>query len=74
MLAHSVGDLDMEPSQRNQRKLKRVVRACILGNAIIWAAVILGTAVVLQGTGLMAKVTPILGVGAAPVAIPKLHQ
>ena len=55
----------MEPSQRNQRNLKRVVRACILGNAIIWAAVILGTAVVLQGTGLMTKMLPILGVGAA---------
>jgi len=33
--------------------------------AIIWAAVILATALVLQGTGLMGKMIPILGGGAA---------
>jgi hypothetical protein len=54
----------MEPSQRNQRNPKRIVRACILGNAIIWAAVILAAAVVLQGTDCMAKMIPILGGGA----------
>jgi hypothetical protein len=39
--------------------------ALILANAIIWAAVIIASAVVLQGTGYFAKLLPILGGGAA---------
>ena len=45
----------------NDRKTGKVTIAV----AIIWAAVILATAVVLQGTGLMGKMIPILGGGAA---------
>lgn len=37
----------------------------ILANAIIWAAVIIAVAVILQGTGWFAKLLPILGGGAA---------
>lgn len=39
--------------------------AVVIGNAIIWGAVILATAYVLAGTGLMSKLIPILGGGAA---------
>jgi hypothetical protein len=39
--------------------------ALILANAIIWAAVLIGAALVLQGTGYFARLVPILGGGAA---------
>jgi hypothetical protein len=39
--------------------------AAIIANAIIWAAVILGTAFKLKGTGLASDVTPIIVGGAA---------
>ena len=39
--------------------------ALILANAIIWVAVLIAAAVVLQGTGYFAKLLPILGGGAA---------
>ncbi|MFH1312350.1 MAG: hypothetical protein ABIJ00_03905 [Candidatus Eisenbacteria bacterium] len=38
--------------------------AAIIANAIIWGAVILGTAFKLKGTGLASDVTPILAGGA----------
>lgn len=37
----------------------------VIGVAIIWAAVIIATSIVLAGTGLMGKMIPILGGGAA---------
>jgi hypothetical protein len=55
----------MDSQERDGKRLRTVVRACILGNAIIWAAVILASAAVLEGTGYMAKMIPILGGGAA---------
>ena len=55
----------MASNDEDRRKLRKVVRACILGNAIIWAGVILASAVVLQGTGHMGEMIPILGGGAA---------
>jgi hypothetical protein len=39
--------------------------ALILANAIIWAAVLIGAALVLQGTDCFARLLPILGGGAA---------
>ena len=42
----------------------RSARAVLIGNAIIWAAVVLATSFVLEGTGLMGKLIPILGGGA----------
>jgi hypothetical protein len=36
----------------------------ILGSAIVWAAIILGTAVVLKGTPYFTQLLPILGGGA----------
>jgi hypothetical protein len=36
----------------------------IIGNAIVWGAVIIATSLVLGGTGLMPRVLPILGGGA----------
>jgi hypothetical protein len=39
--------------------------ALILVNAIIWVAVLIGAAVVLQGTGYLVSVLPILIAGAA---------
>jgi hypothetical protein len=45
----------------NHRKTGSVV----IVNAVIWGAVIVATAYVLSGTGLMSKLIPILGVGAA---------
>jgi hypothetical protein len=39
--------------------------ALILANAIVWVAVLVAVAVVLQGTGYFAKLLPILGGGAA---------
>lgn len=37
----------------------------VLGTTIVWAAVILGTAVVLKGTGYFTQLIPILGAGSA---------
>jgi len=39
--------------------------AAILGTAIIWAGVIIATALVLAGTGYFGQLIPILGGGAA---------
>lgn len=39
--------------------------AFIIANAIVWGAVIIGTSLVLRNSGLMPKVLPILGGGAA---------
>jgi hypothetical protein len=36
----------------------------IIGNAIVWGAVMVGIALILRGTGYMAKILPILGGGA----------
>ena len=44
---------------------KKRIRAFIIGNAIVWGIVIIATALVLKGTGYMAKLLPILGGGAA---------
>jgi hypothetical protein len=44
---------------------KKRIGACIIGNAIVWGVVIIATALVLRGTGLMGKLIPILGGGAA---------
>jgi len=44
---------------------KRLISAAIIGNAIIWAAVILSSAYVLEGTGYMQKLIPVLGGGSA---------
>ncbi len=41
------------------------LNAYILGSAIVWAAILLGTAVVLKGTPYFAQLLPILGGGAA---------
>ena len=43
---------------------KKKVGAFIIGNAIVWGAVIIGVSLVLRGTGFMNKVLPILGGGA----------
>ena len=44
---------------------KKKVRAFIIGNAIVWGVVIIGVSLVIRGTGLMGKLLPILGGGAA---------
>ena len=53
---------------------KRRIGWFIIGNAIIWGAVIVGIALALKGTGLMNKVLPILGGGAgfSVVLLPSL--
>jgi hypothetical protein len=43
---------------------KRKVNIVLLSNAVIWAAVIIGAALALRGTGMMSKLIPILGGGA----------
>ena len=43
----------------------RGVGKVVIGISLIWAAVIIATALVLQGTGLMGPLIPILGGGAA---------
>jgi len=41
----------------------------IIANAIIWAAVLIASAIVLQGTGYMGRMIPILGGGAIAMFI-----
>jgi hypothetical protein len=43
---------------------KKRVGTYIIGNAIVWGAVIIGVSLVLRGTGLMSKLLPILAGGA----------
>ena len=43
---------------------KRRVSAFMIGNAIVWGAVIIGTSLALRGTGYMSKLMPILSAGA----------
>ena len=44
---------------------KKRIGTCIIANAIVWGVVIIATALVLRGTGLMGKLIPVLGGGAA---------
>lgn len=44
---------------------EKVLGPYIIANAIVWGAVIVGTAFILKGTGMMSKILPILGAGAA---------
>lgn len=44
---------------------KKRVGWFIIGNGIVWGLVIIGTALVLRGTGLWGKILPIVGGGAA---------
>ena len=45
--------------------MDRTATAVILGNAIVWAAVLLGAAVVLDGTDCYSQISTILAGGAA---------
>lgn len=57
------GGLKMTESKEKGTSKKRI-GAFIIGNAIVWGLVIISTALVLRGTGLMSKLLPILGGGA----------
>jgi len=48
----------------NSKKRSSKVGYIIIGNAIVWGAVIIITALILRGTGLMSKLIPVLGGGA----------
>ena len=56
-------DTKMTESKEKGTSKKRI-GAFIIGNAIVWGLVIIATALVLRGTGLMSKLLPILGGGA----------
>jgi hypothetical protein len=45
------------------------IGAVVIGLAIIWTAVILGSSMILEGTGYFAELLPILGGGAAASVI-----
>lgn len=45
--------------------MERTASAVVIGNAVVWAAVLLGSAVALQGTAAFPTVAPVLGGGAA---------
>ena len=52
-------------TESNEKKIsKKRVGAFIIGNAIVWGAVMIAISLTLRGTGLMSKVLPILGAGA----------
>jgi hypothetical protein len=55
----------MNADVRYTTQYKKIWRACFLGNAMVWAAVILLSAMVLQGRGLMGGLVPIFAGGAA---------
>ena len=46
-------------------KVESKLATVIIANAIIWGAVLVGSAIVLRGTGLFRHLLPILGGGAA---------
>ena len=52
-----------EKSNEKQNRQKKIA-TFIISNAIVWGAVIIGSAFVLKGTDYMAKLLPILGGGA----------
>jgi|GEM_PF-1571998 len=45
--------------------MNRTGTAVVIGNAIVWAAVLLGSAVALNGTGVFGQISSILAGGAA---------
>ena len=49
---------------KDTKSRKGKVGAYIIGNAIVWGAVMIGVALVLRGTDYMARILPILGGGA----------
>ncbi len=65
-LNHFYNQEDMKMTDLTEKDFsKKRIGACIIGNAIVWGIVIIATALVLRGTGLMGKLLPILGGGAA---------
>lgn len=52
-------------NQAEKKAVEKVLGPFIIANAIVWGAVIVGTAFILKGSGLMPKLLPILGGGAA---------
>jgi len=51
-------------SEKGNTPAEKVLGPFIIANAVVWGAVMVGTAFILKGTGLMPKVLPILGGGA----------
>lgn len=52
-------------NQDEGKATEKVLGPFIIANAIVWGAVMVGTAFILKGTGLMSKILPIMGGGAA---------
>jgi len=50
---------------KTDSKVEKVLGPYILANAVIWGAVIVGSAFILKDSGQMPKMLPILGGGAA---------
>jgi hypothetical protein len=56
--------MSMDDSSSDKQNARRLANAFIVGNAVIWAAVIFVSAVVLEGTAHVREMTRVLGGGA----------